>query len=105
VWLPFIGVGRGDGRPGSGGELSRGRQLRERRRGDWRRVMRGNEGHGTPVHLVHLRDEEGDGQRLLAQWHTDLQPAAAASVNQGRRQPSLVGWFGLRWVRKLDRFQ
>jgi hypothetical protein len=61
VWLPFIGVGRGDGRPGSGGELSRGRQLRERRRGDWRRVMRRNEGHGMPVHLIHSRDEEGDG--------------------------------------------
>jgi hypothetical protein len=32
--VPFIGVGRGDGRPGGGGALSRGGWLRKRRRGD-----------------------------------------------------------------------
>jgi hypothetical protein len=32
--VPFIGVGRGDGRPGGGGALSRGGRLWNRRQGD-----------------------------------------------------------------------
>jgi hypothetical protein len=31
---PFIGVGKGDGRPCGGGELSRGGRLWKKRRGD-----------------------------------------------------------------------
>jgi hypothetical protein len=71
AWLPFIGVGRqcwggGDGRPSGGGALSRGGQLQERRWGDWRRVMRENEGHGTSDRFVHWHEEKGDGRRLHA---------------------------------------
>jgi hypothetical protein len=101
----FFSGAEGSVRPGGSGALSRGWRLRERRHGDWHRVMRGNEGHRTPVHLVHSREEEGDARRLLVWQHGELRPAASDSMNGGRGRPSLVGWFGPRWPRRLGRFQ
>jgi hypothetical protein len=47
-------------------------------------MMRGNEGHGMLVDLVHSCEEEGDRWRLWARQCNDLWPAAAGLVNRGR---------------------